>query len=141
MTDKDYILAVRAVGDRDAVHQAYLELGECDAGRLVGRARLRRMDEHRRLCRIKQADLDCAGGIDPVDVAMKQEVCHQVRQAITKLSPRYRRIVLLRWIDGLSPKEIARRYGIPVQTIYTQLRRAEEVLRVLIPSTCVGAIR
>ena len=49
--------------------------------------------------------------------------------AVLALDEPYRETVLLRFYEGLPPREVARRMGVPVDTVRTRLRRAAETLR------------
>lgn len=61
-----------------------------------------------------------------VDRVQTQRV---VVDAVLALDGPYRRVILLRYFDGLAPREIARRQGIPVATVKTRLRRGLAQLR------------
>jgi RNA polymerase sigma factor (sigma-70 family) len=50
--------------------------------------------------------------------------------AVLALDEPYRETVLLRFYEGLPPRDVAARMGVPVDTVRTRLRRAAEVLRV-----------
>jgi RNA polymerase sigma factor (sigma-70 family) len=54
----------------------------------------------------------------------------RVVQAVLALEEPYRETVLLRFYEGLPPRDVAARMGVPVDTVRTRLRRAAEVLRV-----------
>lgn len=50
-------------------------------------------------------------------------------EEVAALEPRYRRVVLWRYFDGLTAAEIAEREGVPQATVRTWLRRGLEQLR------------
>lgn len=134
MTDDEYRRLVRIARNDDALHQAWAELKDDNPRLLVGRARLRVQDEHRRQNRFEKAEISSfmysRDGDDPTtNIAMVSETVLRVRQAISTLAPRYQRVVQLRWLDQLSPSETAHAVGVPVQTVYTRLRRASAELR------------
>jgi RNA polymerase sigma-70 factor (ECF subfamily) len=52
-----------------------------------------------------------------------------VARAVHDLREPYRSVVLLRFYDGLPPREVARRLGRPVETVQTQTKRGLELLR------------
>ncbi len=58
-------------------------------------------------------------------VEMQEAVAHAVRG----LPEPYRGAILLRYFEGLPPRAIARRLGIPVETVRTHLKRAHAMLR------------
>lgn len=53
----------------------------------------------------------------------------RVVQAVLALEEPYRETVLLRFYEGLPPREVAAQMGVPVDTVKTRLRRAAERLR------------
>lgn len=74
-----------------------------------------------------------APGCDPVVVT-------QVREALEKIDPDQREVVLLREYQGLSYDEIAKVLEIPVGTVRSRLFRAKMALRELLaPSWAEGA--
>ncbi|MEE8104820.1 MAG: sigma-70 family RNA polymerase sigma factor [Planctomycetota bacterium] len=70
---------------------------------------------------------------DPADtpdtVAARLEAQRRIVDAVRALPETYRVAVTLRYFEGLSPAEIARREDIPQKTVHTRLRRAIERLR------------
>jgi RNA polymerase sigma-70 factor (ECF subfamily) len=63
------------------------------------------------------------------DLVAEADAHRRVVQAVLELEEPYRTVVLLRWFEDLKPPEIARRQGIPIDTVRTRLRRAIERLR------------
>ncbi len=63
------------------------------------------------------------------DVLERAEMQRQVVESVLSLEEPYRSTILLRYFEGLSPKEIAQRESIPTATVWTRLRRALESLR------------
>ena len=49
--------------------------------------------------------------------------------ALESLAPTYREVVELRYIEGVAPAEIAARLDVPVETVYSRLKRALKRLR------------
>ncbi len=58
----------------------------------------------------------------------ESEVRDLIAQALRSLSPVHRRVLLLRWIEGLSYKEIAQRLGCSVGTVMSRLHYARKYL-------------
>jgi len=58
----------------------------------------------------------------------ESEVRDLIAQALRSLSPLHRRVLLLRWIEGLSYKEIAQRLGCSVGTVMSRLHYARKYL-------------
>ncbi len=54
---------------------------------------------------------------------------HRVVEAVFALHEPHRSVVLLRYYDGLSSAEIARRRGVPAATVRSQLKRGLDALR------------
>jgi len=68
-----------------------------------------------------------ASGTDPVDDAAALQV--RLITAVRELPEPYRSAVWARYYDGLAPREIAARDGVPVDTVKTQLARGLDLLR------------
>ncbi len=60
----------------------------------------------------------------------REALRRRVVEAVLALEEPYRSAVLLRFFEDLPPRHIARRLGVPVETVKTRLRRASEKLRV-----------
>ena len=79
---------------------------------------------------------------DPPDVAASSElsVVQQVRDALEKIEPEQRQVVMLREYEGLSYQEIAEVLKVPVGTVRSKLFRAKLALRELLaPALAEGA--
>lgn len=83
----------------------------------------RRRDAHER--RIP-ADSETA---TPDRVLERESLRRRVVEAVLALDEPYRSTVLARFFDDRSPREIAKRDGVPVETVRTRLKRAQERLR------------
>jgi len=57
------------------------------------------------------------------------EVLRLVLDAVDALEEPYRSTIVMRFLDGLAPREIARRAGVPVNTVRSRVRRGLERLR------------
>lgn len=69
-------------------------------------------------------------GVPPSEhVAAEIEAHRRVFDAVTSLAEPYRTAIVLRFFDGLAPREIAARLGVPVGTVNTRIRRGIEKLR------------
>lgn len=76
----------------------------------------------------------------PEEEAMRRETADEVRQAVARLSPRYREPLLLYYAGGLAYGEIAFVLGIPLGTVATRIRRGvaavgKELARPVIPES------
>lgn len=103
-------------------------------GALRNLARVRSRTEARR--RAREEDR-AAGALDAgphgsgtvPDGLARAETLQAVTQAVVELTEPYRSTVLARWYEGLEPREIAARDGVPVATVKSRLVRAHARLR------------
>jgi RNA polymerase sigma-70 factor (ECF subfamily) len=70
------------------------------------------------------------GAAEERDLVAEADLGRRVAGAVLALEEPYRSTVLLRWYGDLPPGAIARREGIPVETVRTRLKRALALLRV-----------
>jgi RNA polymerase sigma factor (sigma-70 family) len=98
-------------------------------GRIVRNvaANLRR-DDRRRRAREQQV---AGAPLVPssAELAEREERRRALVAAVDALPGTLRTVVLLRWFDGLPPRDIARALGVPAATVSTQLQRALALLR------------
>lgn len=66
--------------------------------------------------------------LDPQEEAIKSQKIELIRIFVTKLPPKYQRLVRLRYFDELSYDEIARELDAPLGTVKAQLHRARELM-------------
>jgi RNA polymerase sigma-70 factor (ECF subfamily) len=86
------------------------------------RARIRR--NHREAVRaLPEADTGTERAIE------RERLRHRVVRAVLDLDEPYRTAVVLRYLDDLPPREIAKRTGAPVETVRTRIKRAMAMLR------------
>ena len=71
--------------------------------------------------------------LGPLDSAARLEEARLVRDAITRLPSRYRDVVVLHYIEGLTAAEAARLLDVSRSTITTRLLRARRLLRSRLP--------
>ena len=65
----------------------------------------------------------------PITQAIEGETRTEIMAAIDELSPRFRSLVVLRYYDGLSYKEIAAALKMPIGSVMSGLSRARDKLR------------
>jgi RNA polymerase sigma-70 factor (ECF subfamily) len=70
-----------------------------------------------------------AGGRGPVESAERSEARRRVRESIAKLPVRYREVLALRELDGLSYNEIAEVLKVSIGTVESRLHRARTRLK------------
>jgi RNA polymerase sigma-70 factor (ECF subfamily) len=71
-------------------------------------------------------------GLDVLDVEAvraRERARRAVVEAVLRLDEPHRAVVLLRFYEGLPPRRVAERLGLPVETVRTRTRRAVERLR------------
>lgn len=73
-----------------------------------------------------------AGVADPLEWLLGQERRQQVRRAVAQLPPRDREILMLKYGDGLSYRELAERLGLSLSAVEARLHRARGRLRCLL---------
>ena len=71
----------------------------------------------------------------PVADAIYGEVRKEVAEALSELPPRFRQLVVLRYFDDLSYKEIADTMKMPIGSVMSGLSRARERLKKLLKNT------
>jgi RNA polymerase sigma-70 factor (ECF subfamily) len=147
-----YGLALRVTRDEDAAEdvvaetflQAWQQAGRFDSARgtplawLLNMARSRALDYLRRRGSVMTLD-DTDGGAqtldqamadnDPLSLVMALQRDQRLRAAIAHLSPVAQRLLGLAFFRGLSHGEIAELTGLPLGTVKSHLRRAQDALR------------
>jgi RNA polymerase sigma-70 factor (ECF subfamily) len=123
------------------VHGALAELREPEKfkGWLHGIVRTTALDALRRQRRGRQSSLEGIEGHEdlvpvpddsgPAPRAERRELEERVVRAIAKLPESYREVVILKYLDERSYKEIAETLGITVETIESRLFRARKLLK------------
>jgi RNA polymerase sigma-70 factor (ECF subfamily) len=59
---------------------------------------------------------------------VKEQRAAKIRLAIEQLSPKYRSLIELRYLEELSYEEIAEKLDLPLGTVKAQLFRAKDML-------------
>jgi RNA polymerase sigma factor (sigma-70 family) len=77
----------------------------------------------------ESAAASSAGTPSPDEVAARSEALRDLADAVHRLDPIYRDVIVLRFFDGLRTSAIAARLGVPVETARTRLKRALALLR------------
>jgi len=91
------------------------------AGRMQrGEARRARREEH---------GARPEGEPSTLEILAREEARARVVASLSTLDEPQRTTLVLRFIEGLTPKAVARRMGVPVETVRTRTRRALEELR------------
>jgi len=130
---------VGSAGDADDLAQE-VSIAALDAPRELRqpRAWLRRVahnlnaTRHRRDTRRRARDLAAAHtGAAPsaADDAARLELQRRLVEEVYRLDEALRAAVIARFFDGLPPREVARKFSIPVETVRTRTRRALAQLR------------
>lgn len=69
-----------------------------------------------------------ADTLTPEEKVIKKQRIISVRGALTKLNPKYRQLIEMRYYEELSYEEIAEKLHLPLGTVKAQLFRAKEML-------------
>jgi RNA polymerase sigma factor (sigma-70 family) len=78
------------------------------------------------------------GEPSPADLYERAALHRELVEAVMKLDEPYRSTILLRYFEGLAPRAIARREGVPVRTVSTRLARGLEKLRARLDASSGG---
>jgi RNA polymerase sigma-70 factor (ECF subfamily) len=73
--------------------------------------------------------------LDPEESMINQQKVKLMRDVVSKLKPRYRKLVEMRYFNELSYEEIAVELELPIGTVKAQLFRARELLFNILKST------
>lgn len=73
---------------------------------------------------------------DPVTEGReKNEMLAMINQSIEKVSPKYKEVLILHYVEGLSCKDIADVIQVPIGTVCVRLKRAKEAVRAQLKTT------
>lgn len=64
----------------------------------------------------------------PLETAVKKSVAEQIRKTLTQLKPIHYEVIVMHYFLELSPKEISVCTKLSVNTVYSRLARAKEIL-------------
>ncbi len=67
--------------------------------------------------------------VEAEDISFPEEDLGRLQKHVLKLKPKYKTVLLLRYVEQMSNKEIADLLGCPESTIGTQLQRARDFLK------------
>jgi RNA polymerase sigma-70 factor (ECF subfamily) len=76
-----------------------------------------------------------ASVLDPEETLINQQKAILMRNVVTKLKPRYRKLIELRYFNEFSYEEIAEELELPIGTVKAQLFRARELLFNILKNT------
>ena len=85
--------------------------------------------EERRRAERERAAANPESVASAADEVARLELMERLLAAVRRLEAPYRATVMLRFFDGLKPGAIAKRTGVPVETVRTRLKRGLERLR------------
>ena len=126
LTADVFLQLIRAIDRDHAWKQSF-------TGWLFSIARNRLTDHYRKQGRRDEqpleAALSMASGADPAGEAMDSVSMDAVRSAITGLSQRHADVILMRFAEGLSNREVAERLGIREGTVKVTQHRALKALQ------------
>src|SRR5262245_1856257 len=67
--------------------------------------------------------------ITPAELAEREDLRRRLVEMVNALEEPYRSALVLRYLDGLEPRDIARRLEVPLETVRTRIKRGLEILR------------
>ncbi len=73
--------------------------------------------------------------LDPEESMITQQKAELMRTVVTKLKPRYRKLIELRYFKEYSYEEISTELNLPIGTVKAQLFRARDLLQNILKST------
>jgi RNA polymerase sigma-70 factor (ECF subfamily) len=73
--------------------------------------------------------------LDPSETMIQKQKANAMREVVSKLKPRYRELIELRYFQELSYEEIAEELNLPLGTVKAQLFRARDFLSTMMAST------
>ena len=129
-------LARQLGGGEDAVQDTWLRVLE--HGRTEGRGwlasvlRSQTIDRHRAQARRRRRELKAARSEatqDSLQPLLDAEALEGLQAGLEKLPRKERRILELRYLEQVPPREIARQRSVPVEQIYRELERGRNRLR------------
>ncbi|WP_126424831.1 sigma-70 family RNA polymerase sigma factor [Brevibacillus marinus] len=132
--DKIFQLAYRMTGSRQEAEDIAQETFLPATNLCIDRKRKKRPDFS------LDEQVDGAEGLDwysrlsakdmtPEESVMTRELQDTVQGALLQLSPKYRSIMILRYIEDLTLQEISAVLELPITTIKTRIHRGREALR------------
>jgi RNA polymerase sigma-70 factor (ECF subfamily) len=68
----------------------------------------------------------------PLEILVQREEDAAIEAVLARLGERYRRVLILHEVEGLSGPEISAQLGVPPSTVWVQLHRARRKLRALL---------
>ena len=73
-----------------------------------------------------------SGAPSPRAVLEHQQQAEEIENALLRLDPHYRTVLVFREVEGLSYSQIASELKVPIETVRTRLRRARILMRELL---------
>ncbi|MBI3820827.1 MAG: sigma-70 family RNA polymerase sigma factor [Planctomycetes bacterium] len=73
------------------------------------------------------------------EILEREEARRDMVDAVARLEPPYRDVILLKYFEGLPPRAIARKLDLPVETVRTRQKRALELIRAELAARRGGA--
>ncbi len=84
----------------------------------------------------EKASMDIQAPVmDPEESLINEQKIRLMRSVVSKLKPRYRKLIELRYFNELSYEEIAEELELPIGTVKAQLFRARELLYNILKNT------
>ncbi|TSC77033.1 MAG: RNA polymerase sigma-70 factor, ECF subfamily [Parcubacteria group bacterium Gr01-1014_31] len=74
------------------------------------------------------------GKTSPEDIGKRLDL-QVVAKALQQIDPPCRDLLILRYLDGMPPRDIAKTCHLPISRVYVQLHRGRQQLRILLSTT------
>lgn len=142
---------------RDFAQEAFIQIlrsfhrfrGEASLGTWIHGVTMRVCLHHLRRERRREADSweelpapyqdpPAPGGGEPGILAAQRETQRLVHEAVSRLEPKFRAVIVLHGLAGLTYEETAEALNLPVNTVKTRVHRAKAKLRILISAMLEG---
>ena len=122
-----WLAALREPGGRPRDPRAWLGSVARNAARRLGAGRHRRREHETRAA--ERSSPGDASSVTPPELLAREEALRSVLEAVGRLPEPVRSTVVLHHLDGLSLRAVARRRGLPLETVRSQSKRGLALLR------------
>lgn len=131
--EQETLLAALSHGPRErGALRAWLAVAVRNFATKVWRSDARREQRERRSARAESAVPS------PAEVLEREDLRRALVERVLELDAPLRDVLVLRFFDELPPREIARRLGLPLETVRTREKRALALLRQRLDRRCGG---
>ncbi len=101
-------------------HNTIIDMSKRDS---VYKSRVKLVSDENEIINIRQV-LDNV----PLDNVLEAELANKVAEVISCMKPIHREVIQFKYYLELTPKQMAQLLDVPLYTVYSRLRRAEEIV-------------